>query len=186
MARFTNRVFALVFISSIFGCSQQGGVPQQDHVYRTITTTSKDPTLLNKPVFRSGPAYVQSGFRHVLAERRVTRPQEDSTDDTFPISPAQSIHAAKTISVISFSIYEMQSWERFCGSDRINSKDWEFISSVGRHNIPELLQDNCIPPDYTHQDYLSAWEKSCSNTSLTTTDRLIQSKTISPEVSCEQ
>lgn len=172
---------------SIFGCSQQKAVSNHHLQSRTtIDTTSKDPTLAHKPITRSGPAYSQPGFRHVLAKRTTTLLQDESPSNILPSSSSESIQVAKSISVISFSIYEMQIWERFCGSDRMNSRDWEFISTSGRDNMPNQLQDTCNPPAYTRQDYLSAWEHSCKSKSLTARDLLIQSQTISPANLCDE
>lgn len=149
-----------------------------------INSTSKDETLTWDQHQRSGAAYSQAAYHHVLGLRN-TRSLSDSPP-AVSISATPSEVIKRVTRLQSYSVYELERWERFCGHGMMDSKDWEFISIEGRDNIPENLKTQCSPPSFTRQDYLASWKSKCRGADLSVQDQHILRTTLQPGNICDE
>lgn len=156
-----------------------------DHVDVSKTkTTSKDETITWNTQSRRGAAYSEQGYRHVLADRNVGTLHDQPAEPTISDNPIEVLK--RTTSLKSYSVYEMARWERFCGHGKMDSKDWEFVATEGRENIPEVLRSNCSAPAYTRQQYIAAWKSSCSSVTSSPYDQAIRNSTVAPPAVCDE
>lgn len=48
---------------------------------------------------------------------------------------------------VSYSIYEMSRWERYCNNGKgMDKRDWAFVKKQGLNNVPYHLRSTCVPP----------------------------------------
>lgn len=162
----------------------------QSAQYSKKTYLSEKPVGLDTTVTwnndqRVGAAYSAETYTHVLGQQKST--------DIIDIPPASisSLEQFKNPSDIaknainkSYSIYELQRWERFCGKGKMNSKDWDFIAIKGQHNLPEHLKAACTPPSFSRKDYLHAWQRFCSTGVISREDAFVINHTVPPHEEC--
>ncbi|MBX2807149.1 MAG: hypothetical protein KTR20_00825 [Cellvibrionaceae bacterium] len=184
--RMTMKIVLVILSVVIASCANREhmiadpGYSQRE--YRDIKPTAWANTLTWNQRTRAGSAYRGEAYYHVLGERTVGKLEDHANQLSITDQPAESIqHSIQT----SYSVYENQRWERFCGTGKMNSKDWDFIANEGRSNIPEHLANDCLPPAYTRQDYLTTWAAYCAKTPLTQAQSLIKKATIAPPDSCQ-
>ncbi|MBX2808166.1 MAG: hypothetical protein KTR20_05985 [Cellvibrionaceae bacterium] len=152
--------------------------------YTQIKPTAMDNTLTWNQAVRAGSAYRGAAYYHVLGTRTPEQLQDHPNKPAIAIgnTPGDAIERALKR---SYSIYETQRWERFCGGGKMDSRDWDFVASQGRSNIPEQLAASCTPPAYTRQDYLTTWAAYCAKDELSVAQSLIKKATIAPPDSCK-
>lgn len=179
-------------VGSLAGCSSQDVVTGPSYTQRVYTThkpTGRDETLTWYETERGGAAYNEEAYRHVLAQRNSELLTDHSPEpaETFALNsdPASAAKVVDHAMFRSYSIYELSRWERFCGAGKMDEKDWDFVSKEGRENVPPNLLENCMPPSYTRQEYIDAWKASCHGQTLTSAQRVIQSKTVRPNGICD-
>jgi len=184
------------------GCSNNETVIQIEpertfRQYTNIHHPVQDATLYFETEKRVGAAYNTTSYIHVLTPKRATSKLEDlpnkaQTADgvasklSIKDSKSSSIDAAKSIqkaTQVSYSIYEMTRWEHYCGHGKMNEKDWAFVADQGRDNLPKELKEQCTVPAYTRQDYLKAWNATCSDSDLNSY-KIIREKTLAPAKLC--
>ncbi|MFC1336956.1 MAG: hypothetical protein G8D89_21565 [gamma proteobacterium symbiont of Clathrolucina costata] len=180
------------------GCSSQHihAPDYSQRVYTNEKPVGLDNTLTWDEDKRNGAAYNQAGYNHVLGPRNVDDLVDHPPETSIPALPAEVIRqsgealnagmiaeAVKQVAMKSYSIYETQRWERFCGAGKMDSLDWNFVAKEGRENVPEQLKGNCTPPTFTRQEYLDAWGV-CGNTPLTEAQKIIRKTTIAPGGRC--
>ena len=170
---------------SLIACSTQKQGNSNTYIQREYINqkqTGRDGTLTWYEDERAGAAYNKEAYKHVLASRNSELLTDHSPEPDISDNPENVIEKIK---VKSYSIYETRRWERFCGTGKMDSKDWDFIAKEGREHIPEQLKDNCSPPSYTRQDYIKAWENTCSNTKRRAGESVILNNTIRPPNICK-
>ncbi len=189
-----------IFITT--SCASNNAVVSQEPVaesrhFSNIHHPVKDGTLEFVESKRLGAAYGVKGYTHVLAIREdgelndeaLKAKSADLTTDLFSLESSDSavIDSAKIIEKvdkISYSIYEMSRWERFCGHGNMDERDWVFIAKQGRNNLPVELASRCTEPAYTRQDYLAAWNAICIDED-TEMFFIIRNQSISPKAHCK-
>jgi len=179
-----NYIMLFLFLS---GCSSQETyqAPQYTkRIYTTTTTVGKDTTLAWYDSERAGAAYNKEGYRHVLTKRN-TLILADNAPEPLEVITNSPINAIKKLYIKSYSIYETERWERFCGDENMNSEDWKFIAREGRENVPEQLEKHCNPPPYTRQEYINAWKASCDEQVISVALEVIRLNSIAPHNICD-
>jgi len=178
----------LVIVVILSGCSTQEIYQPPEYTQRVYTNEKPvglDNTVTWSKTHRSGAAYNQENYRHILGVRNVAILSDHAPEPaqiTLSSEPAEAVE--RTIK--SYSVYESQRWERFCGAAKMDSRDWDFISTEGRENLPDHFKQNCTPPAFTRQDYLSAWAASCGNaTPLSKGHKIIRNSTLPPKGRCD-
>lgn len=182
-----KRLIAAASFTTLLVACASNEVSEVAHTPVDLTktnTTSKDETLAWNNKARRGAVYSEKGYRHVLADRNVGSLQDIPPEPSISANPADVIQRATSMK--SYSVYEMQRWERFCGHGAMDSKDWDFIAREGRSNIPESLKQDCSAPAFTRQDYIAAWESKCDGSDASTQDLVIRNTTISPPKLCNE
>lgn len=181
------RLRYLCFAITLTGCSSQE-IYQPEYsqrVYSIEKPVGKDTTLAWYNGERLGAAYTTEAYKHVLTKRNTAKLTDLSPGFSFmlPNDPASTINQVKTK---SYTVYETQRWERFCGEGKMDSRDWDFVAQEGRENIPEQLKEVCTPPAYTRQEFIEAWQASCGNNPPTASQAIIREKTIAPSDVCAE
>ena len=148
--------------------------------YTNIKPPGKDPTLTWYHSERGGAAYREEAYRHVLAARNATDLADHASEPTF------TAHAAAAVATVthSYSIYETQRWERFCGAGKMDIEDWDFVAQEGRSNVPAELEATCTPPAFTRQEFLEAWKATCAGGTPTPAQEHIRNATVAPDGIC--
>jgi len=186
-------ILSLAVTATLIGCSAQ---PKYDRYHQVIITPManvlRNESLINTTQWsdrhRSGAALNQEGYRFVLAKNRNSNIlDEQSKEVLIPINPIETAldHVNDDEPIRSYSIYETQRWERFCGfGKKMDIRDWDFIAQQGREFVPEHLKSSCKPKAYTRIDYIAAWQASCDVGELSTSDKIIRAETIRPVDVC--
>jgi len=175
-------IILTVFLAS---CANENGKslePSYKPTGRYLTSTWQKEA-------RGGAAMSAAGYRHVLSTTKRYTVLTDTPASNFNVmslTPAESVEVAKAANIISYSIYEMKSWERFCGiqNEKIKERDWKYINRVGRDNVPKELSGSCAQVAYSYQDYLDAWEVDCSETPPSDAQQIIRKGTEPPSGLC--
>lgn len=174
------------FAIILAGCSSHEVYQPSEYSQRVYTTekpVGKDTTLTWYNDERSGAAYNAEAYKHVLAKRNTAELADHSPEPSL-IHPNDPASAINQVTTKSYTVYETQRWERFCGAGKMDSMDWDFVAQEGRENIPEQLKEMCTPPAYTRQEYIEAWKASCGNNTPTASQSVIRENTISPRDVC--
>lgn len=154
---------------------------------------------------RGGAAMRQPGYIHVLGDGDVSatinkiaddKPSLNSLSKSFGGSETSEAYPAamrkddfkeaiSTFNTITkgqgYSLYELSRWERYCSNgNAMDERDWLFIESQGKTNIPSDAITNCEPPTHTYQDYLNSWINFCSSQALTDDQRRIVRESVRP------
>lgn len=174
----------LAFLLASCASHDQSGTEKVPVVVSKTNSTSKDETITWNNQSRRGAAYSEQGYRHVLANRNVGALHDEPAETAISDNPIEVLK--RTVTLRSYSVYEMERWERFCGHGKMDSKDWEFVAHEGRENIPEVLRSNCSAPAYTRQQYIAAWKSSCTSVTSSPYDQAILSSTIAPPAVCDE
>lgn len=169
------------------GCSSFSG---EDAPVKTLTQVvfvnekpaGKDTTLYEYSNTRTGAAYNQEGYRHVLSQRETVTLADHAP--VAVIQPRESTVPAVPSQIRSYTVYENARWSRFCGHGKMTEADWDFVATEGRDRLPEHLQENCQPPAFTRQDYLTAWSAGCGAGEVSESNRIIRDKTEAPAEAC--
>lgn len=119
---------------------------------------SREPTMDWENQTRGGAAVRQAAYVHTLGGTHHTRAPVQVKGTSFKQAkpPRRMVEQALNASInfgnpdkeVSYSIYEMSRWERFCrdnGKD-MDRLDWDFVKKQGANNLPEHLRANCNPP----------------------------------------
>lgn len=180
------RILLIGAILSLAACSTQEAVVPSGYSLRTyinVKPTSMAPTTAWSEAERGGAAIREQSYHHVVGRQNVSELKDLSPEPVISLDPATSIQ--RTTKIVSYSVYEMQRWERFCGQGKMNARDWEFVATQGRENIPFHLIADCKSPSYTRQDYLDAWKASCHGGKTSPAQKLIRAATIPPSNFCK-
>lgn len=167
------------------GCAHHTVTSDQDRIpaYRSIDGTGKDETATWVGHTRTGAAYSQTACRQVLANHNIGTINDLPADSPrYSNKPADVIERASLLQ--SYSIYEMTRWQRYCDHGKMDEKDWEFVASQGRNNVPDTLKSLCNPPAFGRYEYLAAWKRSCDGSEPSTYDHAICRTTIAPNKIC--
>ena len=160
------RIGLIASVILLMACSSQEVLPSAK--YSKKTYISEKPVGLDTIVTwnsdqRIGAAYKAGAYTHVLGHQK--------SDDIVDIPPASSSSleqfnnpsdGIKNAINKSYSIYELQRWERFCGKAKMGESDWDFIAIEGRDNLPKHLEPTCRPPAFSRQEYIHAWTVFCN------------------------
>jgi hypothetical protein len=179
------RAFPICLMLLMTGCAHHTVTSDQDRVpaYSSIDGTGKDETVTWVGHTRTGAAYSQASYRQVLANQNTfTISDRPAQLPRYSNKPADVIERVSSLQ--SYSIYEMARWERYCGHGKMDEKDWEFVASQGRNNVPDTLKALCNPPAFSRQDYAAAWKRSCGGSEPSTFDQAIRSITVAPANIC--
>lgn len=180
------RAMIVLAVVGLAACSSDESIEPANYSLREYINTkptSMPATLAWNDAERGGAAIRQESYYHVVGRQNVSDLKDVSPDSTLPLTPEASIQ--RSTKVVSYSIYEMQRWERFCGHGKMNSKDWDFVASEGRENIPYHLIAECTAPTYTRQDYIDAWTASCHGGKPTPAQTIIRNSSIPPKNNCK-
>lgn len=182
------RIWLIASVILLTACSSQEVF--QSAQYSKKTYLSEKPVSLDTTVTwnndqRVGAAYKAEAYTHVLRQQNYVDivdipPASTSSVEKFQ-NPSDTINNAINK---SYSIYELQRWERFCGKGKMNSKDWDFIAIEGRNNIPVHLKSKCTPSAFSRQDYIHAWKEFCYGETLTLEHKIIVENTMRPNDKC--
>lgn len=124
---------------------------------------SRDNTLDWDNMGRGGAAMRQPAYVHTLSGfNNVNAPAEVATSfgqlggkNNAAIHKAALDKALKSSNdfgtpnkEISYSVYELSRWERFCenGGVKMDRRDRAFVQKEGVNNLPEHLRSTCNPP----------------------------------------
>lgn len=160
------RIGLIASVILLTACSSQEVF--QSAQYSKKTYMSEKPVGLDSTTTwnnaqRVGAAYSAESYTHVLGQKKsadiIDIPPTSTSVEQFNISS----DIAKNAINKSYSIYELQRWERFCGKAKMGESDWDFIAIEGRDNLPEHLEPTCRPPAFSRQEYLNAWKEFCQN-----------------------
>lgn len=146
--------------------------------------TARHLTVTWDNIGRGGAAMRQPGFVDVLANEQSFGPEQNYTRSIPPAAPTssapvpnvarptvQALPAAaaapfKTSSRTSYSTYELQRWERYCGRGvGMGEQDWRFVDAQN-HLVPEGAFPSCSPPMHSSQQYREAWAVFCSGRAI--------------------
>lgn len=111
---------------------------------------------------RGGAAMRQPSYVHTLSGyNTIQKPVEVSPDfgakaqkpiTAYPVvldnAVKMGISFGEPSKPLSYSIYEMSRWERFCKDEgkNMDKRDWDFVKKEGANNLPEHLRATCTPP----------------------------------------
>lgn len=180
-------VAASVVAITLAGCSSADSKDKKFHEkhYVNIKPTARDATTSNDPERVAGAAIEAADYHHVLAKHRVEQLPDDAFDGAAKIleksTPADKAQLEPIGTIHSYSVYEMQRWNRYCGKGgKMDKRDWEFITREGKKNLPDELIGDCKAPTFTQSEYLNAWDTYCKKNQLTESERRITLATHSP------
>lgn len=179
------RIMLIGALLTLAACSTTEEVEHAGYSLRSYINTkptSMAPTTAWYDAERGGAAIREQSYNHVVGRQNVSELKDLSPEPAISLDPAASIERSKKVT--SYSVYELQRWERFCGHGKMDGKDWDFVASEGRENIPLHLIAECNAPTYTRQEYLEAWKASCNGGSPNSAQQKIRSSTIPPKDHC--
>jgi hypothetical protein len=178
-----TRALPVYLVLLMAGCAHNTVTSNTEPPYRSIDGTGKDPTTTWISHTRTGGAYSQSAYRQVLGNQNMGTISDLPTQSPrYSNKPADVIERANSLQ--SYSIYELARWQRYCGHDKMNAKDWDFVASQGRSNMPETLKSQCNSPAFTRSEYLAAWKRFCDGGTPSDFDQVIRTTTIAPGNNC--
>ena len=136
----------------------KAAIPKYGEKYKQV---SRDYTLDWDNYGRGGAAVRQPAYVHTLAGENNIGPVtelngsfDSNAVKVFPASAIdQSLKAGLKIAEsndkgnISYSIYEMSRWERYCNHGKgMDKRDWAFVREQGLNNVPSHMRAKCNPP----------------------------------------
>jgi len=177
---------------ALAGCMDSKPTPQEKVIIEPEMRgiAHRDTALTLDKKSRSGAAYVEGGYTHVLATRNDTKLNDRQSALVDPNDPKAIADEAKSLldgqtKKRDASIYTSARWERFCGQGKMTADDWDFIADQGRDAIPANLKDSCIQPDYLRKEYFAAWMATdCETEADTQRYAMIRSQSITPNMAC--
>lgn len=173
-----------------------------------MTRLNRQLTMAYGNFGRAGAAERQPGYIHVLYEdfntmrRQLNNMSMDTLADEMSVeieglSPEQAREAMEMImrrqtpsgnmkwiesdSEVSYSLYELARWGRYCDQGReMDEDDWRFVSRELPNGMPDIF-DSCQRPGHGYNDYLVAWERFCAEESTTIAQRDIVRDSVRPK-----
>ena len=155
--------------------------PKQDD---KVLRTARHLTVTWDNIGRGGAAMRQPGFVDVLANEQSFGPEQNYIQSMPPAAapsrapiasvarptvqalPTAAAAPFKTSSRTSYSTYELQRWERYCGRGvGMGEQDWRFVDAQN-HLVPEGAFPSCSPPMHNSQQYRDAWAEFCSGRAI--------------------
>lgn len=142
----------------------KAAIPKYGEKYKQV---SRDYTLDWDNYGRGGAVMRQPAYVHTLSGENNTGPASELNtsftqnsqnaggiaafpvlvDDTFKMGLQIADGAKQQREILSYSIYEMSRWERYCDSGKgMDMRDWAFVREQGLNNVPAHMQANCKPP----------------------------------------
>jgi len=142
---------------------------------------NKDLTLTWRNLRRSGAALHQSGYIHVLSNKKSNILEKRNISE---YNHKKDIYS--TNKTYGYSLYELSRWRRFCNKGKkMDEYDWNFIKK-NEGKVPSVIK-NCYPPTYMYSDYKEAWMNFCRNKEITKKMRYIIKNTVHPfSISCKK
>lgn len=146
----------------------------------------------------AGASFRERGWEHTLNSAPIKKsndyiwnlynPRKVKPAQTVKINPQSSSGTtiAGTRTSGDLSVYDLLHWNHYCNSGRnMTQADFIYISNHGEQDLPVTIS-SCSKPDFTYQDYLSAWTSFCKKQDLTQAQKHIVSITKQPKsgVSC--
>lgn len=139
-------------------------IPKYGYKHKQV---SRDYTLDWDNYGRGGAVMRQPAYVHTLSGENNTGPVTELNtsfkqnakhaggitafpvlvDDTLKMGLKIAGGAQQQRETLSYSIYEMSRWERYCNSGKgMDKRDWAFVREQGLNNVPTHMQANCKPP----------------------------------------
>lgn len=184
MSAKTRIQFSTMAIISLIAACATDPAPLTHHQkqFTDVKPVMKEQTTQFNHQVLSGAAYAGEEYAAVLAPRRnlVDQRSNQVKEDMIPTNAAdavkqalasQSGHSpdAPTLPAI-LTIYERQSWSRYCGKDKMTEADVRYIDQVGPHQIPDEYRMGCNDIAVSIDQYLSAWKKQCAGVKIISDD----------------
>jgi hypothetical protein len=184
------RALPSLFIAlAMTGCASYKSPPDSAYSLREFQNekpVGRDSTVARLPASRGGAAYRPEGYEQVVGFRAVGEvvdvpvATEAAPAVTDPLGNAAAAATRK-----SYSAYELRRWERFCGSGKMDERDWAFVTKEGRNSLPEFMLLDCNEPTFNEADYRTAWKTICTpNHTISASQRAILDKTLPPKNHC--
>lgn len=192
--KYRVHITTLVLLGLIAACTTEPLPTHHQKQYTDVKPVMKEQTTLFKQQVMSGAAYAGAEYAPVLAPRRTLIDESSNPSDRgmIPTNTAEAVKQAlerqspmegntQKIPAI-LSIYERQSWSRFCGQGKMSEADVRYIGQVGAHQLPDDFRNGCNDIALSVDGYLGAWKKRCAGSKdLSDEERMLLERTTKPK-----